>query len=242
MDNLSAQFENEHDVWVSAPTTGPSPVHQAPVSPAARRPQASSWRDPRLVIGIVIVAVSVVLGAKLLGGADDTVGVWAVREAMSRGATVGTGDLVRRDLGFAGSADADRYLSADVGVPAGSTLSRDVGAGELLPRAALGNGPEQSLVEVPLSVDSGSVPSTVRVGSVVDVWVTPTKVSANSRSAPAELVFDDVTVVSAPRPRDSLGPSSPRQVIVGVGPADATALPQALAALVSGTVIVTKRG
>ena len=41
----------------------------------ARHPPG--WRDPRLWIGIAIVAVSVVAGARLLAAADDSVTVWA---------------------------------------------------------------------------------------------------------------------------------------------------------------------
>ena len=36
------------------------------------------WRDPRLWIGVAIVAVSVVVGSRLLAAADDSVAVWAL--------------------------------------------------------------------------------------------------------------------------------------------------------------------
>jgi hypothetical protein len=53
------------------------------------------------------------------------------------------------------------------------------------------------------------------------------------------LVFDDVSVVSAPRAGTSLGPSATRQVIVGVNDAQAAALPTALTALAGGAVTLT---
>jgi hypothetical protein len=195
-----------------------------------------------------VVAACALLGARLLDGADDTVGVWAAREAMEPGQPVTTADLVRRDVGFADQSGADAYLSSDAGVPDGTTLSRAVGAGELVPRAAVGGSGPPSLTEVPLSVDSEAVPATLRVGSVVDVWVTPDGAAADadaptegSRAPRSTLVFDDVPVVSVPRPGTSLGPSATRQVIVGVGEDQEPAMPTSLAALAGGTVILTAR-
>jgi len=232
---------------VRRPDIDARPPGSVPASPAATRATRSRWRDPRLVVGVVIVAVCALLGATLLGGSDATVGVWATRRALNAGETLRTADLVRRDLRFADQRGADAYLSADSPPPAGATLARPVGAGELVPRGALGTAGAGSLTEVPLSVDSEAVPSTLRVGAVVDVWVTPdraTDASAPSGAAGAprsELVFDDVAVLSVPRTGSSLGPTATRQVIVGVGRDQQSRLPTSLAALAGGTVLLTAR-
>jgi hypothetical protein len=219
----------------------PPPV--AGSSPAADRPRRSRWRDPRLVVGLAVVAVCALLGARFVGGSSETVPVWAVRASLQEGQPVGSGDVVRRQVRFADQAQADRYVSADSDLPAGATLHRDVGAGELLPRGALGSSGSVSRTEVPLSVDSEAVPSTVRVGSTVDVWVTPDDGSSDAKpgSARSTLVFDDVPVVSVPASSTSLGPSSTRQVIVGVGEDQQGRLPRSIAALSSGTVVLTVR-
>lgn len=233
------------------PARGPSTDVQArgdapPASPAASRLARSRWRDPRLVVGVAVVAVCALLGARLLGGADDTVGVWAARTELTAGQQVRTGDLVRRDVHFSDQEAADRYLSSDAAPPAGSVLDRAVGAGELVPRGAVGTAESGSLTEVPLSVNTESVPSTVQVGTIVDVWVTPDG-AATDADAPSDgpraprstLVFDDVAVVSVPRSGTSLGPSATRQVIVGVGEDQESRLPTSLASLAGGTVILT---
>ncbi len=216
----------------------------APDSPVARR-SGTRWRDPRLAIGIVLVAACALLGGRLLAAADDTVGVWATAREMNPGEPVAAGDLVRREIRFVDQADADRYVSAETSLPAGATLSRPLGAGELVPRGAVGTGDEVALTEVPLSVGAEAVPGTVRVGAVVDVWVTPDAVADadvdldSPRAPTSTLLFDDVAVVSAPRSGTSLGPSATRQVIVGVAPAQQDVLPAALAALSGGSVILT---
>jgi hypothetical protein len=211
-------------------------------SPAATRVTRSRWRDPRLVVGIVVVAVCTLLGARLLAGADGSVGVWAARRPLASGQPLTSDDLVRREVRFDAQGLADRYLTADVDLPDGVTLGRDIGAGELVPRAALDAAREGALTEVPLSVATESVPSTVRVGTVVDVWVTPvgdvSDAHAGDRSE-SVLVFDDVAVLSVPRSGTSLGPTATRQVIVGVGPAQEADLPTSLATLTGGLVVLT---
>ncbi len=173
---------------------------------------------------------------------SDTVAVWASRGAMPEGRQVAAADLVRRDVRFADQAQADRYLSADSDLPDGATLSRAVGAGELLPRAALTASSTATLIEVPLSVDTQAVPATVGVGSTVDVWVTP---DAGAKAAGASgrslLVFDDVSVVSVQRTATTLGPTATRQVIVGVGEDQETRLPRSIASLSSGSIVLTAR-
>jgi hypothetical protein len=227
------------------PHEGSGTPASAPDSPVARRRTGSRWRDPRLLVGLVVVAACALLGGRLFAAADDTVGVWVTERAMNQGEDLAAGDLVRREVRFADQAAADRYLSADASPPADSTLSRPLGAGELVPRGALGSGADTGLTEVPLSVGTEAVPGTVRVGSLVDVWVTPEAVAdadvdPDSPKAPTStLVFDDVAVVSAPASGTSLGPSATRQVIVGVAPEGQDGLPTALAALSGGAVILT---
>src|SRR4051794_15748511 len=48
-------------------------------TPTATRLSARRWRDPRVVVGVGLVALSVLLGTTLLGAADDTVAVWRGR-------------------------------------------------------------------------------------------------------------------------------------------------------------------
>jgi len=227
----------------ASPAPGGTPPR--PASPAATRSTRSRWRDPRLVVGVALVALAVLLGARLLGH-DGAVGVWSARVSLPAGQRVDAGDLVRREVVFGSQADADRYLSADTAPRPGTVLTRDVGAGELLPRAAVADAPRQSLTEVPLSVPADQVPATVSPGAVVDVWVTPARDGAarttQTGTEAARLLFDDVVVVAAPHADTALGPATTRQVIVGVPVDQQASLPGALAALGTGTVLLTHRG
>jgi hypothetical protein len=212
----------------------------AQASPPATRVERSRWRDPRLMVGLALVTVCALLGARLLGDADQSVGVWVARHALDPGRPLTAHDVTSRQVRFAGQRDADLYLSSDHPPPAGALLSRAVGAHEMVPRQALGTASPTEVTEVPLSVNAEAVPSNIGTGSVVDVWVTPDEpASVRPRAPRSTLVFDDVSVVSAPRAATSLGPSTTRQVTVGVTDTEAADLPTALTALAGGVVTLT---
>lgn len=215
---------------------------ELPASPRATRHRASAWRDPRLLVGVVLVAGSGLLGATLLAG-DATVAVWATRDALAEGEPVRADALVRREVRFSDQSDADRYLAAADTLPGGATLSRDVGAGELLPRAAIAQDQEAPVVELPLRVAAEAVPATVRTGSVVDVWVTPSpdRAATIDGDAAARLVLSDVRVLAVSRGGGALGAAAERQVIVGLDQAQEPELAGALAEMAAGDVVLVRK-
>lgn len=203
------------------------------MSPDATRQVRARWRDPRLALGIVLVAACALLGARLLTAADDTVAVWAVADDRVAGQTIGPEDVVAIRVRFATQATANGYLSAADPVP-GAVLARDLAAGELVPRAALGAAAGSDLVELPVAVPAESVPTGLDTGSVVDIWVTPTDATEAVR------VLSGVSVLRAPAYGGSLSPTAGAQLLVGLDAAAQEDLPAALAALASGTPVVTR--
>lgn len=212
-------------------------------APPAVRARPPGWRDPRIVVGVVIMAVSVLVGGWLLSSADDTVGIVVLRHGLPAGAQITLSDLGSRQVRFADDDMAARYLRAGQRLPSGAVLARPIGAGELLPRAAIRAGGDEPGLEVPLSVGRDDVPATVRPGSVVDVWVVPdgaTRVGPDADSA--HLVLEAVTVLDLGGQGDSLAPESKRQVIVSVPSSKADHLGQALGSVASGRLVLTRRG
>src|SRR3954468_19003560 len=98
------------------------------VPPALRGPRPA-WRDPRLWIGIVLVAASVVVGARVLAAADDTVQVWAAGADLGAGQGVEADDLVAQRVRFDDDAALAGYFTVDDGLPADLELTRSVAAG-----------------------------------------------------------------------------------------------------------------
>jgi hypothetical protein len=137
-----------------------------PTAPAARL-RRPSWRDGRLLVGLVIVLASVALGARVVAMADDTVPVYAARTALPPGTSLRSGDLVVARARITGT--EGRYLSAGSPLPAGRVLLRAVGAGELVPLSAVG--PASALTTRPVTVPlEGVPPEGLVTGALADVW------------------------------------------------------------------------
>ena len=136
--------------------------------PRAARLQRPSWRDTRLLVGVLLVAAAVAIGARVVAAADDTVGVYAATATLPAGSDVRADDLrvvrVRLGSGTAG------YLSAAAALPSRAVLLRTVGAGELVPSSAVGDAAalERRPVSIPVE---GASPAGLAPGSLVDVWV-----------------------------------------------------------------------
>ena len=137
-------------------------------TPAASRLRAPSWRDTRLVVGVLLVLVSTVLGSVVVARADDRVPVWAAREQVPPGQRLTADDLVRVDV-LLGDGSAT-YLSADRPLPDDTWALRDLHPGELVPAAAVGGAAAVTVQQVALLVDSTSA-AALTPGSVVDVYV-----------------------------------------------------------------------
>jgi hypothetical protein len=216
------------------PTSSPVLAPPAPV-PAVRLP-TSRWRDPRLVLGLLIVAGSVLLGSWVVASADDAVTVWGVRATMPAGARLSETDLEPRRVRFSDGVDG-RYVT-DRAQVVGHVLARGVGAGELVPAAAVARATDPPGAQVPLTVEESGLPGTVRPGSVIDVWVAPRDpASGGSR---ARRVLEEVVVLAVPDSADPLAPATSSTVVVSVE--QEVDLGDVLGATAAGRVVAVLRG
>lgn len=151
----------------------------APTAPRLRRP---TWRDPRLVVGVVIVALSVALGSWAVSSAGRTVPVYAAAGTLTPGEQLGTDRLRTVDVRL--GASVDRYLRADEPLPEDVVVQRVVDDGELVARGALGPAEAVEVRSVAVPVGSG-VSDRIRKGAVVDLWFVP-EAATGSKAAPGE--------------------------------------------------------
>ncbi len=185
------------------------------------------------------MAVSVVVGARVLAAADDTVQVWAVAADLGAGDRVAEADLVAHRVRFDDEEQLDGYFTVAEELPADLELVRGVGAGELLPRAAVGTAGANGTLELPIAVDL--LPSSVGPGSVVDVQVT-----GRAQTRPATDVagptLTEVTVVDVVASEASLAAGGKRQLVLAVEADEAARWFAALGAVETPTVTVLGRG
>ena len=177
-----------------------------PASPTPRRTRRPRWLDLRLVLGVALVLGSVLLGAVVVSRAQASASVWSVRHDLAAGAVLSADDLVAVDVRL--GAASDRYVASDRAV-VGSRLAGDVGAGQLLPRSALG-GDDGDLVTVSIPFASADAPAIER-GDRITVWLsTPTCASVVLLSA---VTVQDVGILGS-----GLAASDGLDVVVTVSP------------------------
>ncbi|MGW9629838.1 SAF domain-containing protein [Agromyces sp. NPDC055520] len=140
--------------------------------------------DPRLIIGIVLIAGSTFGVWSLVSGLDDGVEVYVARDTLTPGTRIQADDLATESVRLGGSRAS--YLAAG-DVPAdGLVVSRTIRAGELVPTAAVDEVDRTGLATVVVP-SRGPLPADLAAGARVDVWAAK-QVERGGFDAPSVLV------------------------------------------------------
>jgi hypothetical protein len=195
-------------------------------------------------IGIAIVAASMVVGALVLGASDDTEQVWAAARGMGTGHVLTPDDVTVRRVHFAVASEAALYYSAARSLPAGLQLVHGIGAGELLPRGAVGSAATDQLRQVPISVAPDQVPAAVSPGVSVDVYLRPASHAGCRGSAvcTGRPVLSGVVVLDAPPADQEFGAGGQRMLVLGMSSAEAHTFFRLLASVDEPALTVVGRG
>lgn len=138
-------------------TSGPAPRLSKP-----------SWKDPRLLIGILLVLASVAGVVALVGNADSRVPMYSARDALVVGQkiTAESFTVVQVQLG-----DVDgKYLDPTDELDVNAVAVRMVPKGELVSRTSIGRIDALDRKPAPITITE-PLPKEVVVGAYVDVWV-----------------------------------------------------------------------
>ncbi len=138
--------------------------------PVAKRLQRPSWRDARLVVGVVLVLFATGLGARVISSADDTVPMYAASTTVRPGEQLSPANLRRVDVQLGD--ETRRYLSARTAPASNAYALRELTEGELVPAASVGTRDQVSVQPVTVQVNANSAVG-LGAGAVVDVWVSP---------------------------------------------------------------------
>jgi hypothetical protein len=160
-----------------------------PGHPADRKPRRF-WFDPRFVIGLVLVAGSVVGSVALIAANDSSIRVFAARETVVPGQKLLVGDLVAVSVRL--DAAESHYLRPEDFPEEGVVVTRSIEAGEIVPRAAVGRASGADTAAVVLSLTSG-LPESVRPGGVLDIW-SAKKSGSGEYEAPVVIVSSAIVV------------------------------------------------
>src|SRR5699024_11192020 len=134
----------------------------------APRIRTPGWRDPRLIVGVILVVLSVAGVVALIQAADSRQGYWAASVDVVPGAQANAEDfhIVQASM----SESSDQYWLADEELPPQFLVSSTIRQGELLPKFDVAESDPDGRQQVGVRV-SQDMPASVDVGSRADVWV-----------------------------------------------------------------------
>lgn len=202
-------------------------------SPVAGRLRRPGWKDPRLLVGILLIVVAIVGVSAIVQGADRTVAYYAANATLTPGMVLEEGDL---SIAHVRVADGT-YLAADATAePWGQVVTRVIEGGELVPASALASPTDFDGRPVAV-VTTSPVAEDIVPGSQVDIWVT----AANGQGDPvSSLVGEQLVVAEVVREDGAFSASRAPTVYVVVPSGEIQPLFEALA--VDGDVSVVGRG
>lgn len=134
----------------------------------AGRLKRPSWKDPRLIVGLLLVFASIAAVVAIVQSADETIEVYAAKKTIAVGQHVQPQDLTAVPVRL--GEVRDEYVTVADGLPEDSYAQRLVSQGELLAASALETADALGRKPVGITVDE-ALPNEARVGSRVDVWV-----------------------------------------------------------------------
>jgi hypothetical protein len=162
---------------------------------SGRRERGAVRLDPRLLIGLVLVAGSTIGTWALVEAMDDTREVLVAPETLTPGSRVDEASLRVESVRLGGLAAG--YLAPDDVPEGGLVVTRTVQAGELVPAASVADRESAELAVVVVASER-PLPDEVRPGALVDVW-TAAEVERGVHEPPAVLVAGaEVAVVTEP--------------------------------------------
>ncbi len=146
--------------------------------------------DPRLLIGVVLVAGSVAGVVAIVSTADETVQVYSARAPLAPGDRIERADLDTSSVRLAGVGSL--YLLPGDVPDGGFVVTRPVNRGELIPASSVGSVSGLSLTSLVLDV-KGALAASIEPGSTVDVW--SSREVSSGQFGPPVVIVSGATVV-----------------------------------------------
>ncbi|MDP9997553.1 hypothetical protein [Pseudarthrobacter sulfonivorans] len=137
---------------------------------AGARLKPPSWKDPRLLVGVLLVLASVVGVISLVGSADKTTEVYAARDSIAVGEKLTTDSVVKAKVRLGET--EEHYVTVEAGLPEDMVAVQRIGRNQLLPKESLATVDALDRKPVALTIDEPLPPQAV-AGTRVDVWVAP---------------------------------------------------------------------
>ena len=201
------------------------------------------WKDPRFVIGVVLIAISVIGCSLMVSHARGGVAIYQTTKPVPVGEPLGPSNttvVVARP-------QSDAYV-LEGQLQSGAIATRSIAGHELLPTSAVGPADDMNLRRMVVSVSA--LPSSVQPGDRLELWFAPdpsltsaVRVQAQSgeENRGSHVVASPVVVVETRENAAGIGQNATMRVEIAVPASavgailDANEQPGTLSALPMGT-------
>ncbi|MFZ1361382.1 MAG: SAF domain-containing protein [Candidatus Nanopelagicales bacterium] len=209
MSNSTSRSKQSHDAMSSSNLNS---------APALRARASSRLKDPKLAMGVALITFSMILGAWIVGSADQRTPVWGLKSPLASGSVLTNDDLVELPISVD---NIQAYVASEQSIE-GMRLTRDLGANELVPAAALSDITDSSrFVTIPVGREHGA--ALAARGDRVDVHVSERDAAGGIRASKVILAN---AVISEVSPEETSNGEIP--VVLSVSPDQVPALVGAL--------------
>ncbi|MDQ1514067.1 MAG: hypothetical protein QOC59_1909 [Microbacteriaceae bacterium] len=181
--------------------------------------------DPRIAIGIALVAVSTIGVTGVVAGLNRTVAVYRAAGPLTAGARISAADLVPTPVHL--GQEQRLYLSGRL--PAeGYLVTRTIAEGEMVPLSALGTAESVDVAAVVVNLSTRPSGSIVP-GAVVDLWAAPKRAGSTTEFGAPVVLVSGATVARLVTPQGIVPSGEQNTVEVRVPRDDVAAVLQAVA-------------
>ena len=167
-----------------------------------------AWRDPRFILGVVLVALSVLACTYVVSWARAGHDLYQTTKPVAAGDAL---DASNTRIVQA-RPESDAYLSAG-DLLEGSTAMRSLGQGELIPSGAVSTADQATRRRLVIAVSQG-LSDALTPGAPLELWFVPS--SRNTVSTDPVLITDDVTLVAIPQTTTGIGSSGATRIEIRV--------------------------
>ncbi len=152
---------------------------------AAARFRKPSWRDPRLLVGLLLVLLSVMGVVLLVATANRSEPYYVAAQDLAVGQRITREDLTTVDAHLQDS--AERYVPGSRDLQENAVVTQRVARGELVPAASVGTADALDRTPVGIALET-PIPAEAGPGSHVDVWVAQPRPTGRGYLEPKKLV------------------------------------------------------
>ena len=168
-------------------------MHHEPVNgtnSTVRIPSKRSlWRDPRLLGGLLLIALSIAACTLLISQARSGDLIYRTTRAVAQGEelTAANTEIIEARPG------TDAYV-ADGAMPDHAIATRSLGQGELVPASAVSDQADAARRRLVVTVADG-LPQSVKAGDLLELWALPGQYAQADAEDKSTLITGDVILV-----------------------------------------------